>query len=47
MKFHGVYSDGNILPKEVLEIDPTALITKFQSGIKNVAALSLSAGYPI
>lgn len=47
MKISGVYNDGSILPEAVLNIDPASLITKFQNGIKNIAGLSLSAGYPI
>lgn len=47
MKITGCYDNGAILPQEVINIDPAALLTKFQSGIKNLAGLSLSAGYPI
>jgi len=47
MKITGVYSDGSILPEAVLNVDPSSLVSKFQAGIKNIAALSLSAGYPI
>ena len=47
MKIIGVYDDGAILPEEVVNIDPSALVSKFQNGIKNLAGLSLSAGYPI
>ena len=47
MKICGVYSDGAILPQSILNIDPTALLGKFQDGVKNIAGLSLSAGYPI
>ena len=47
MKIIGVYSDGAILPEAVLNIEPSSLIGKFQNGIKNIAGLSLAAGYPI
>ncbi len=47
MKIIGVYDDGVILPEEVVNIDPSSLIGKFQNGIKNLAGLSLSTGYPI
>lgn len=47
MKIIGVYDDGAILPEEVVNIDPSALVNKFQNGIRNLAGLSLSAGYPI
>lgn len=47
MKISGVYSDGAILPEAVLNIDPASLVSKFQNGIKNIAGLSLAAGYPI
>jgi large subunit ribosomal protein LP0 len=42
-----VYDSGAIVPKEVFGIDPAALLTQFQSGIKNLVGLSLEAGYPI
>lgn len=42
----GVYSNGDILPQSVLSIDPSQLLGKFQSGIRNIAGLSLAAGYP-
>jgi large subunit ribosomal protein LP0 len=47
MKISSVYDDGAILPEAVLTLDPASLIAKFQAGIKNIAGLSLSAGYPI
>ena len=47
MKIIGVYDDGAILPEEVVNIDPSNLLNKFQNGIRNLAGLSLSAGYPI
>lgn len=47
MKIIGCYDNGSILPQEVINIDPASLLTSFQSGVKNLAALSLEAGYPI
>ena len=47
MKIIGVYDDGAILPEEIINIDPSAFVSKFQSGIRNLAGLSLSSGYPI
>ena len=47
MKIIGVYDDGAILPEEIINIDPASLLGKFENGVKNIAGLSLSAGYPI
>ena len=47
MKINGVYTEGAILPQAVLDVDPSQLISKFQGGIRNIAGLSLSSGYPI
>lgn len=47
IKITKVYDDGAILPEEIVNLDPSQLIEKFQLGIKNIAGLSLSAGYPI
>lgn len=47
MRIIGVYDDGAILPEEVINIDPSSLVGKFQNGIRNLAGLSLSSGYPI
>lgn len=47
MKVTNVYDDGSILPEAVISINPASLIEKFKSGIKNLAGLSLSVGYPI
>lgn len=46
MKITSVYDDGAILPQEVLNLDPTALLTKFSNGVRNLAGLSLAAGIP-
>ena len=47
MKVISVYDDGSILPEAVLNLDPTALLGKFSEGARNLAGLSLEAGYPI
>ncbi len=47
MKILACYDSGAILPNEVINIDPASLLVKFQQGIKNLAGLSLEAGYPI
>lgn len=47
MQISNVYDDGSILPQSILTLDPSSLIAKFQQGIRNIAGLSLSAGYPI
>jgi large subunit ribosomal protein LP0 len=47
MKIATVYDSGAIVPPEVFNIDPASLLASFQVGIKNLAGLSLEAGYPI
>jgi hypothetical protein len=47
MKVVSVYDDGSILPEAVLNLDPTALLSKFEAGSRNIIGLSLTAGYPI
>jgi large subunit ribosomal protein LP0 len=47
MKIANVYDEGHILPEEILNLDPSSLITKFELGVKNITSLSLGAGYPI
>lgn len=47
MRIIGCYDSGAILPQEVINIDPASLLTVFQTGVKNLAGLSLEAGYPI
>lgn len=47
LKLGAVYDDGSILPEEIVNFNPASLITKIQDGIRNVAGLSLAAGYPI
>lgn len=40
------YDDGSILDKKVLAINPDTLVTRFQTAVKNVAAISLTLGIP-
>jgi len=47
MKIANVYDDGAFLPKEIINMNPDDLVEKFQNGARNIAALSLEAGYPI
>jgi large subunit ribosomal protein LP0 len=47
MKINAVYDDGVILPESILSIDPASLLGRFAVGVRNIAGLSLSAGYPI
>lgn len=47
MKIFSVYDEGAILPEEIVSMNPDDLLAKVQTGARNVAALSLSAGYPI
>ena len=47
MKVVSAYDEGAILPQSLLELDPSTILTRFQEGVRNIAALSLSAGYPI
>lgn len=41
-----IYDDGNVFPPSVLDIEESALLDVFMQGVKNVAAVSLAAGYP-
>jgi len=41
-----VYDSGTVFDPEILDITDEDLIKKFQSGIANVAALSLAIGFP-
>ena len=47
IKITTVYDDGTIVPEEIINLNPATLLEKFQSGVKNIAGLSLAAGYPI
>lgn len=40
------YDDGSILSRDVVSINSSELMKKFQSGIRNIAALSLQTGIP-
>jgi len=41
-----VYDSGTVFEPEILDITPEDLRAKFLEGVRNVAALSLSIGYP-
>jgi len=41
-----VYDNGSIYTPEVLDITTTEIRTRFQQGVRNIAALSLSIGIP-
>jgi len=41
-----VYDDGAIYNASVLDMTDSDIISKFQNGVKNVAALSLAIHYP-
>merc|ERR1719367_1935168 len=41
-----VYQDGAVFSAAVLDIDDTVLITKFLSGVANMAAFSREVGIP-
>ncbi|XP_049302549.1 60S acidic ribosomal protein P0-like [Bactrocera dorsalis] len=41
-----VYDSGSIFSPEILDIKPEDLRAKFQAGVANLAAVSLSIGYP-
>ncbi len=47
LKLCAVYDDGAILPEEIINFNPASLLDKIQDGVRNIAGLSLSAGYPI
>jgi len=40
------YDEGTILDQTVLSVNTDALVTRFQTGVKNVAAISLALGIP-
>jgi large subunit ribosomal protein LP0 len=46
MEVLSCYDDGSILDKQVLQINPDSLISKFENGVRNITALSLQAGLP-
>jgi len=41
-----VYEDGNIFSPDVLDMTTDELRSRFQQGVRNVAAVSLEIGYP-
>jgi len=41
-----IYDQGNVFAPEVLDVDESELITRFLTGIKTIAALSLGLNYP-
>jgi len=41
-----VYDSGTVFDPEILDITPDDLRAKFMNGVRNVAAVSLSIGYP-
>ncbi len=46
MKIVQVYDQGQIFSPSVLDIEESALIAQFMSGVKTVAAISLALNYP-
>ena len=46
MTIKTVYDDGAIYDPHVLDLNETAIMTKFFNGVNKVAALSLAMGYP-
>ena len=47
MLFNSVYDEGAILPENILNLDPSSLLDRFESGARNICGLSLATGYPI
>lgn len=47
LKLGAVYDEGAVLPEEIVNFNPASLLEKIQDGVRNIAGLSLSAGYPI
>merc|ERR1712187_696070 len=46
MEVEMVYQDGGVFPAAVLDIQDSVLITKFMSGVANMAAFSREVGIP-
>merc|ERR1740122_184258 len=46
MEVQQVYQDGSVFAAAVLDISDTVLITKFLSGVANMAAFSREVGIP-
>jgi large subunit ribosomal protein LP0 len=47
MKVAQVYDNGSMVPETVFGINPASLLESFRLGVKNLAGISLEAGYPI
>lgn len=46
LKIRQVYDSGTVFDPEILDITPEDLRSRFLEGVRNVAAVSLSIGYP-
>ncbi|KAM0787414.1 ribosomal protein P0 (A0) (L10E) [Microbotryomycetes sp. NB124-2] len=46
MKIIQIYDNGNLFSESVLDIEESALIGQFMSGVKTIAAISLALNYP-
>lgn len=46
LQIEQVYDSGSVFSPEILDIKPEDLLAKFQEGVANLAAVSLSIGYP-
>ncbi|KAK4056004.1 ribosomal protein P0 (A0) (L10E) [Microbotryomycetes sp. JL221] len=46
MKIIQIFDNGNLFEESVLDIEESALIGQFMSGIKTIAAISLALNYP-
>lgn len=46
LAIHWVFDDGSIFGPDVLDLTDSAIISKFLSGVRNIAALGLKIGYP-
>jgi len=46
LEIMSVYEDGAVFDPSILDLSETDVLQKFQSGVNNVAAVSLASGYP-
>jgi len=46
MKILQIFSDGQLFPESVLDVDEKELVDRFLSGVKAIAAISLALNYP-
>jgi len=46
LQIMSVYEDGAVFDPSILDLSEADVLSKFQSGVANVAAVSLAAGYP-